>query len=467
MHIKNFNGIEFHYIAPDSNLDEILSAIKYLKKQIEEIENYPDKSLFFQNPLIIEGWLALVRAIESNTVRDFPDNFEDLDEWSKHTEPLLSFLLRMRRLYIQYRHLYSLYYKQLNYLLDYYPKKMTGVCIHGEGMKYLSEEGYMEDFGSIENISKFLAELNVKSSKARSDVYSVLADIYHLLMAIMNRGERIVLGLNPYDIDFAKAINVDLREWTCSFGNSIFKEMKEDLNRHYKDYRTAPYTPELWGQLLDSDENALNMAKRQELSTCDDVKQEHWGEDMKKLMDENGDLMRLIYSSCHTEELFELSKAENVVPFIEFLTPDNLFMFYEIIVRRNIIQCEMYPKLKAQHDEWLNQAKDDKTESHEIPQTQVDSEEGVNNEVPAEEERFHYIHVEIEDEEAWRIHHAIKRLVANYSIPEICKYLKEQKQNGKLMLPSDSSAMYKELVRLGMPKGKGFSEKNFSNCYTK
>ena len=83
------------------------------------------------------------------------------------------------------------------------------------------------------------------------------------------------------------------------------------------------------------------------------------------------------------------------------------------------------------------------------------------------EERFHFIHPEIEDEEAWRIHYAIKRLVANYRIPDICMYLKEQKQNGKLMLPSNPSNMYNELVRLGMPNGEGFSEKNFSNSYTK
>ena len=83
------------------------------------------------------------------------------------------------------------------------------------------------------------------------------------------------------------------------------------------------------------------------------------------------------------------------------------------------------------------------------------------------EERFHFIHPEIVDEEAWRIHDAIKRLVANYRIPEICAYLKEQKQKGKLMLPSNPSVMYSELVRLGMPSGEGFSEKNFSNSYLK
>lgn len=83
------------------------------------------------------------------------------------------------------------------------------------------------------------------------------------------------------------------------------------------------------------------------------------------------------------------------------------------------------------------------------------------------EEMFHFVHPELDETEAWRIHRAVKRLIANYRIPDICAYLKEQKQKGKLMLPSNPSVMYIELVRLGMPKGEGFSEKNFSNSYTK
>ena len=85
----------------------------------------------------------------------------------------------------------------------------------------------------------------------------------------------------------------------------------------------------------------------------------------------------------------------------------------------------------------------------------------------AAEEIFHFIHPEIEDEEAWRIHYAIKRLVAHQRLPEICSYLKELKQKGKVLLPSVSSIMYNELVRLGMPKGEGYTEKHFSNNYTK
>lgn len=82
-----------------------------------------------------------------------------------------------------------------------------------------------------------------------------------------------------------------------------------------------------------------------------------------------------------------------------------------------------------------------------------------------DEELFHFIHPEVEEEEAWRIHQAIKRTVAYQKAPGICAYLKELKQKGKVMLPPSPAVMYNELVRLGMPTGKGFSEKYFSSCY--
>ena len=83
------------------------------------------------------------------------------------------------------------------------------------------------------------------------------------------------------------------------------------------------------------------------------------------------------------------------------------------------------------------------------------------------EERFHFVHPEIDDDEAWRIHDAMKRLVAYQKVPDICAYLKELKQKGKVLLPSASAVMYKELVRLGMPTGEGYSEKHFTNSYTR
>ena len=45
-------------------IDEIFKVMDYLHNQICEIGNYPEKSLFFQDPRIIEPWLHLVGLLE-------------------------------------------------------------------------------------------------------------------------------------------------------------------------------------------------------------------------------------------------------------------------------------------------------------------------------------------------------------------------------------------------------------------
>lgn len=84
-----------------------------------------------------------------------------------------------------------------------------------------------------------------------------------------------------------------------------------------------------------------------------------------------------------------------------------------------------------------------------------------------DEELFHFVHPELDETEAWRIHDAVKRLVAHQKMKEICQYLRELRKERKILLPESPGTAYKELVRMGMPKGGGFSEKNFSNSYLK
>ena len=93
------------------------------------------------------------------------------------------------------------------------------------------------------------------------------------------------------------------------------------------------------------------------------------------------------------------------------------------------------------------------------------AEQPANNQPEGKEELFHFIHPEIDEEEAWRIHKAIKRLVLYQKVPEICAYLKNLSQKIKLLLPPNPSFVYEELVRLGMPTGDGYSEKYFTKCY--
>lgn len=353
------------YIKNPLILDRIWAAMKLLYDLIEEIDNYQDKSLFFQDPRVIEGWLLLAGEIKEIEIEDAPESDE---KWEKRSEPFAASLIARRDLFLEYKNLYRKYYDPLYSL--WMNCGLDGECISADAQEALKTEHY-EQILNVEDFDQYLEDVNSRSSDARYFVYKTLTYIHDILRAIMDNAGQIVIDLKPSDEDFAKAIDDDLRGWTHNFGKEMFREMKEDLNRHFKEYRTAPYTPELWGQLLGADEDALNMAKRQVLASCDDEKQDHWGVDRKSEMDENGKLMHLIFTSCHTDELFELGKADNVAPFIEYLTPENLPMFYDIIVRRNLIQCEMFPELKAQHEEWLNRANEQPEEVEETGLTEA------------------------------------------------------------------------------------------------
>ena len=85
--------------------------------------------------------------------------------------------------------------------------------------------------------------------------------------------------------------------------------------------------------------------------------------------------------------------------------------------------------------------------------------------VETDVELFHFIHPEIEEEEAYRIHNAMSRVVQYQKITEICAYLKELKDRRKVLLPESPNAVYIELRRIGMPSGEGYTEKRFRNCY--
>lgn len=346
---------------------DYLTPMAFLHRQIEEINNYPDKSVFYQNPQIYDGWLALVRAIENIQINE---KIERNKKWEERTESYIEYLLTMRQLHIKYIELYKDYYGNLKRLFDFYGDWLVGDCIEGESGLALVVGEYGGEIDADIDMTKFVEEVNRDSLKARSAQFSILAKVLQVLVAVMNRGGKIVNELNPSIDNFAQAIDDDLREWTNSFGKDMLRKMREDLNRNYKEHRTDPYTPELWDEMLQADEEALKLAKRQELSICKDVKQEHWGEDLAKCMDDNGRLMQQILSLCHTEELFDSRDANNVIPFVGLLNPNNLEVFYEIIVRRSLIQCEMFPKLKEQHEEWLNNANEQPEENND---TRMDS----------------------------------------------------------------------------------------------
>lgn len=50
-------------------------------------------------------------------------------------------------------------------------------------------------------------------------------------------------------------------------------------------------------------------------------------------------------------------------------------------------------------------------------------------------EKFRFVHPELGDEEAWRVHDAMKRVVKLQGVQMICQYLMQLKSEKKVLLP--------------------------------
>ena len=346
------------YLQDEDSCIQMESCFGFLEREMRRIDKFHDRSLFFQNYAIIDKWLELVDVIGNNEL--WIPSQEDI-EMMQRANTRLMYLCIQSHFISSYQILYEKYNRQLKDLLREHKVWKKERCVSYDVIHTLSANNYGQDL-EIGNISKYLIELNENAIMARSALYDVLSELQRVLVAVMDRGKSIVLSHRPTYGELTDAFYKDLKGDTRTFGERILREMKEDLNKHYKVNRTDPYTPELWGEMLNADEDALIMASKGELLKCNDVKHEHWGEDMKAKMTENGELMGLIVSMCSTDELFDFAKAESEHKFISMLTVDTIELFYDIILRRNLIQCEMNPELKAQHDKWLNSSEADKAE---------------------------------------------------------------------------------------------------------
>ena len=90
-----------------------------------------------------------------------------------------------------------------------------------------------------------------------------------------------------------------------------------------------------------------------------------------------------------------------------------------------------------------------------------------NNERRSNDELFHFIHPSVNEQEEMNIHNEVKRLVTKQGVQEICQYLYKMSSQEKILLPQNPGVAYKELTRIGMPDGDGFTLKTFQKYYKK
>ena len=206
-------------------------------------------------------------------------------------------------------------------------------------------------------------KLNDNHYKSLLGMHNCLNKIYLLMCAVCSYPERLIYGFQLNQEDIFCALENGLRQYAIEIGKKVERDLKK-IAQELKSSRNAPLTPDVWGQVMQREDEMFEQAIYTQVGEMDDKYLENISVNKNMLID-NYSLLQKIKTTCLDGELFDIRLAIETHQLLSSLNADNLDLFYELVLRRNIIQREMFPEeLGAKYEEWLNpkeeqQPKDD------------------------------------------------------------------------------------------------------------
>ena len=195
-------------------------------------------------------------------------------------------------------------------------------------------------------------ELNEKHFKGLFSMYDCLSSLYPLISTVCSYPEVLQLGYYPGEEEIICTLDNMLRQYAKEIGQSVHRELKK-LFLELKRTNSHSQPSEVWAQVLGVEADAFRLAISGKLIENNERIFDHYDDDKRKLWTANSPLLQKIKDTCIDDELFDVRLAVDTYNLLSVLNADNLDLFCELVLRRNIIHSEMFPELKAQYEEWL------------------------------------------------------------------------------------------------------------------
>ena len=208
--------------------------------------------------------------------------------------------------------------------------------------------------------------LNDGHYKSLLGMHNCLNNIYLLMCTVCSYPERLIYGFQLDQEDIISALENGLRQYAMEVGKKVERDLKK-IAQELKPSRNVPLTPDVWGQVMQREDEMYEQAIYTQVGEIDDKFLENISA-TKILLIDNYSLLEKVKTTCLDGEFFDIELSIGTHNLLSSLNADNLDLFYELVLRRNIIQREMFPnELGDKYEEWLNNSEE---ESEEIDEEQ-------------------------------------------------------------------------------------------------
>lgn len=239
--------------------------------------------------------------------------------------------------------------------LDFYKETMDTLNIHLDSNFSESSHEYKysgEDFDYIDTVyTAYNNDANVAIDYARKFIDG-LKELHRTWCVIVSYKNTVLVDKFPTNEQILESLETGLRRYSIDLKNDVFRDLKKSIkliNREHKDCDNA------WRRLYDMEEQAFEMATKGELKNSTEPTLTYLVETFAEEMENNAKMLISISRNDLDDELFCLETAIKQEKLLSYLSDKNLDLFYGLVLRRNLMHCEMYPELQVQFADWLNE----------------------------------------------------------------------------------------------------------------
>lgn len=361
----------------DQNIiNRMTFSLSVIERDIEHLNSSPNPAILLVQSNYLDAWHTLnkayydfvlqrdkISALEMLLSRNFAQSYDTLR--NKMQDIILA---QLNMLYVDY--------DDLSWLMDRSDKvidvstddkeefnKFYSKIIKDSDKPFFELFSYFQydDFLTDENeypitITKYryeyqLITIDNSGLKQLSQTLHVFNRLFSFLVSYK---EELIKERPIFFEDIKISVINDYKKYSLKNERETLRHLKHKA-QDFKEKRSSPLGPEQWGELLAAEDDAFSLAIAGNLCQNEEERLSHIGSMMREQMEKNGALLQAILNVSRDEEVFDFEYAnERHIDLYSKLTPDNLELSYDLILRRNIIQCEMFPGLRSEYEAWLN-----------------------------------------------------------------------------------------------------------------
>lgn len=206
--------------------------------------------------------------------------------------------------------------------------------------------------------------LNYEHYQSLFGMNNCLKKLYSLMCVVTSYPHVLLSDYKPCIEDKISALELGLLNYAKEGEKDVERDLRKTAQK-LKTYRNSTIDSNVWGKVMEAEDELFELAISGKLGENEENRLEYIFASRNQLTD-NYALLQKIMISSDDEELFDIKLSVNVHQLLSSINADNLDLFYELVLRRNIIHREMFPeKLGPKYEEWLNSIEEMQPEENE------------------------------------------------------------------------------------------------------